>query len=66
MMKNWIFTIPVSGYGDTPEVAWAEAIDTILEDLHGFLDEDDLPEYERYEAGDLEDDEEDDEEDLEA
>lgn len=61
-MKNWIFTIPVSGYGETPGEAWAEAIDTILEDLNGFLNETDIPEYERYEAGDLKDDEEEEDE----
>lgn len=57
-MKNWVFTVRVSGYGETPEEAWADAIDTILGDMDGFLDETDVPEYERFEDGDLEEDEE--------
>jgi hypothetical protein len=45
-MKSYKFTIVTTGCGGSPEEAWADACDTILQQLDEFLDPDDLPDYE--------------------
>jgi hypothetical protein len=45
-MKSYMFTIVTTGRGGSPEEAWADACDTIRQQLDEFLDPDDLPDYE--------------------
>jgi hypothetical protein len=45
-MKSYKFTIATTGCGGSPEEAWADACDTIRQQLDEFLDPDDLPDYE--------------------
>ncbi len=56
-MKCYVFTIKTTGYGNTPEEAWADACETIVQQLDEFLDPNDLPGYEIDAGGDLDDEE---------
>lgn len=60
-MKCYVFTIKTSGYGNTPEEAWANACETITTQLAEFLDPNDIPDYEIDPGGDVDDDGEDEE-----
>jgi hypothetical protein len=42
---NYIFTIQTRGDGETPEEAWADAVENITGNLSEFLDESDVPDY---------------------
>jgi hypothetical protein len=44
-MKTYLFHIETRGHGDSPEEAWADAIDTIRSQLDEYLDPDDVPDY---------------------
>ncbi len=42
-MNRYEFTIILSGYGETPQEAWNDSIDTIMSDSHfGYYDESEI------------------------
>ena len=59
--KNWLFNLELSGYGDTPEEARAEAIEAAFEQLDEVFDENNMPDYKRHENGDFANDDDDEE-----
>jgi hypothetical protein len=54
MQKAWAFTLEITGYGETAEAAWQDAVETVLNDLGYYFDPESLPDHQRTPHRDLE------------